>query len=115
MARQDERLAEWLVEPSGDSRREELVVVKRRLLREGIEEQWRHLRAVEIAVAEVRAAFEDEDPRVPTVAHLFDHSKERLLDAYEGSKDYLDAFELPDPDDELLARIRRLVGLEETA
>jgi hypothetical protein len=112
MRRQDERLAEWLVEPFGDSRREDLVEVKRRLLREGIEEQWRHLRSVEIAVAEVRAAFGDEDPRVPTVAHLFDQSKERLVDVHEGSKDYLDAFELPDPDAELLGRVRRLVGVE---
>jgi hypothetical protein len=113
MRQQDGRLAEWLVEPSGDSRREELVEVKRQLLREGIDEQWRHVRAVEIAVAEVSDAFGGEDPRTPPVAHLLDCSKERLLELHKSAKDYLDALELAEPGDDVLAQLRRLVGLEE--
>jgi len=91
---------------------DDLVELHKGILREGLEEQWRKLQAVELLVAEAQEAFDGEDPCVPQVRHTLDHTKERLADLRESLLAYLGPFDLPEPDEDDVAELRELYERE---
>ena len=78
-------------------------------IREGIEEQWRQLEAMRIVVEEVAAEFDGEDPALPDVRHMLDHTTERLVDLHKDAQTYVEPFELGDRD---IASMREQVERE---
>ena len=91
---------------------DDLAKVHKGLIREGIEEQWRQLEAMRIVMEEVAAEFGGEDPAVPDVRHMLDHTTEQLVDLHENAQTYVAPFELPELDEETVAEVRRLVERE---
>ncbi len=91
---------------------DDLAKVHKELIREGIEEQWRQLEAMRIVVEEVAAEFDGEDPAVPDVRHLLDHTTERLVDLHKDAQIYAEPFELGEPGDEDIAAMREQVERE---
>jgi hypothetical protein len=87
---------------------DELVDLHISLLREGIEKRWREQRAIEAMVAEAQEAFDGEDPCVPDVRHVIDHTREALVDLHRSLLQYVEPFELPEPDEETLEAVRAL-------
>ena len=78
-------------------------------IREGIEEQWRQLEAMRIVVEEVAAEFAGEDPALPDVRHMLDHTTERLVDLHKDAQTYVEPLELGDRD---IASMREQVERE---
>ena len=97
-------VSEW----SAKGELDDLVELHKRILREGLEEQWRKLRAVELLVAEAQEAFDGEDPCLPEVRHTLDHTKERLADLHESLRAYVEPFELLEPDEDEVEEVRAL-------
>ncbi len=58
------------------------------------------------------AEFDGEDPALPDVRHMLDHTTERLVDLHKDAQTYVEPFELGEPDEETLAEVRRLVERE---
>ena len=91
---------------------DEIVDVHKKLLRSGVVDQWRLLGAVEQNIGEVAAQFDGEDPAIPELRHVLDHSKERLIDLHKETQRYTGPFELAEPDEEELAWVREIMGRE---
>ena len=91
---------------------DDLVKVHKELIREGIEEQWRQLEAMRIVLEEVAEEFGGEDPAVPDVRHMLDHTTERLVDLHEDAQIYVAPFELGEPSEEDVAAMRQQVERE---
>ena len=94
-----------MVELQPKGKLDDLVELHKGILREGIERQWRQLRAMEVVVGEAEEAF-GEDPCVPDVRHKIDHTRERLADLHGEAQAYLGPFELPEPDEDEVAEVR---------
>ena len=99
-------------EPGEKQGLDDLVAVHKELIRGGIEEQWRQLEAMGIVVAEVAAEFGGEDPAVPDVRHMLDHTTERLVDLHKDAQIYVEPFELGEPGEEDVAAMRDQVERE---
>ena len=91
---------------------DDLVELHKEQMRKGIEEQWRQLQAMQVVVNEVAADFDGEDPSVPDVRHMLDHATERLADLHKDAQTYVEPFELPEPGEETVAEVRKLVERE---
>ncbi len=94
------------LQPAG--KLDELVTLHKGILREGVETQWRQLRAIELLVAEAQEAFDGEDPCLPDVRHTLDHTREQLVDIHESLQSYVEPFDLPEPDEDEVAQLRAL-------
>ncbi len=79
------------------------------VLREGVVEQGRLLRAAEIIVDEAAERFGGEDPALPRVRDLIDRTVGRLEDARKGPESYTGPLDAEEPDDELVDNVRALV------
>jgi hypothetical protein len=88
------------------------VALHKKVLREGIEERWRQLRAVELVVGEVAEEFGGEDPALPDVRHMLDHTTDRLVDLHKDAQTYAEPFELPELSEEDVATMRDQVERE---
>jgi len=86
-----------------------LADVHKDVLREGVVEQSKLLRAAELAVAEVAEAFGGEDPALPEVRHMIERAVEQLEDVRQGAESYTGPLALEEPDGELVGKVRRLV------
>ena len=91
---------------------DDLAKVHKELIREGIEEQWRQLEAMRIVVEDVASEFDGEDPAVPDVRHLLDHTTERLVDLHKDAQTYVEPFELGEPGEGDIASMREQVERE---
>jgi len=91
---------------------DDLAKVHKELIREGIDEQWRQLEAMRTVVEEVAEEFGGEDPAVPDVRHMLDHTTERLVDLHEDAQTYVEPFELGEPSEEDVAAMREQVERE---
>jgi hypothetical protein len=94
-----------MVELQPKGKLDDIVELHKGILREGIERQWRQLRAVEVIGGEAEEAF-GEDPCVPEVRHKIGHTRERLADLHGEAQAYLGPFELPEPDEDEVAEVR---------
>jgi hypothetical protein len=97
-----------------ESRIDPAVDANKEALREGVPGVWSHLHAADLVIAEVAPEFDGEDPARPELRHILDHGLERLRDFKEQAEMYVGPFELPEPEEELLAKMRRLVRGDDT-
>ena len=88
---------------------DDVTELHKQVLREGVPEQGRLLRAAELAVAEVQAAFGGEDPALPGVRHLIDRAEEQLVALRKAAEGFTGPLEVAEPDDELVDKVWRLV------
>ncbi len=79
------------------------------VLREGVAEQGRLLRAIEIVVGEVAEEFGGEDPALPHTRDLIDGAARRLAEAREEAERYTGALAVGEPDAALVDKVRALV------
>jgi hypothetical protein len=91
-----------------ESRIDPAVDANREALREGLAAVWSSLHAADLVIAEAAPEFDGEDPARPELRHILDHGLERLRDFKEQVHLYVGPVELPEPDEDLLAKIRRL-------
>jgi hypothetical protein len=97
----EERPKESRIDPAVDANKE--------ALSDGLPGIWSHLRAADLVIAEVAPEFDGEDPARPELRHILDCSLERLQEFKEQVELYVGPLELPEPGEELLAKLRRLV------
>jgi hypothetical protein len=104
-----------LVQQEGpkESRIDPAVDANKEALHEGLQEVWASLHAADLVIAEVAPEFDGEDPARPELRHILDHGLERLREFKEQVELYVGPFELPEPAEELLAKMRRLVRGDE--
>ena len=90
------------------SRIDEIVAEHKERVRSGVEEQWRLLGALELVVSEVAVEFDGEDPALPVLRHVLDHSREKLEELKADTERFTGPFELPEPDEEEVAVVREI-------
>ena len=90
------------------SKMDEVVAHHKERLQAGVEEHWSMLLALEQVVSEVQAKFDGEDPALPVIRHVLDHSRERLEEMHGEVKDYTGPSDLPKPDGAQVASVREL-------
>ena len=78
-------------------------------LRHGIVRRHSELRAAEIVIAEVGEKFGIDDPLVPVNRRTLDMAKETLEDVRTGLQRYAGEIELPEPDEDDIAMMRKLL------
>lgn len=66
------------------------------------------MRAAEQVLAEAAEGFDGEDPLLPAGRSVLDDIREELSDLHEQVKPHVGPFDLPDPDEETLGRVRKL-------
>ena len=81
-------------------------------LKEGIQKCWGEMRAAEQVLAQAAEEFDGEDPLLPELRSVLDGIREELSDLHEQAKQDIEPLELPEPDEEVLARVRSLVQPE---
>jgi hypothetical protein len=86
-----------------------------RSLRDGTEECWRTLRAIEVAVGEIEVEFDGEDPLIPDVRGILDDIRKGLEDLHKQVQAYVGKFALPEPDEDAVAVVRKVVATEAEA
>ena len=91
---------------------DEAAAVLKERLHGDLQEHWRYLLAAEAAVAEVESEL-GEDPALPDTRRVLDYAREQLAEAREEAERYLGPLADVAPDDELLAKARRLAGLDD--
>jgi hypothetical protein len=101
----EEGLKESRIDPAVDANKE--------ALRDGLVGVWASLHAADLVIAEVAPDFDGEDPTRPELRHILDCSLERLKDFREQTELYVGPLELPEPEEELLGKLRRLVRGDE--
>ncbi len=84
-------------------------------LKEGLETYWREMRAAQRVLAEAAEEFDGEDPLLPKLRGVLDGVQKELEDLHEQAKRDIEPLELPEPDEEVLARVRSLVQPEGAA
>jgi len=80
-------------------------------LREGITACWRQLRAAEVVIAAGAEEFGGEDPLDPALRNVLDGMRQDLVGLHGDAQKYTGAFDLPEPDDALVERLRDLLDL----
>jgi hypothetical protein len=91
------------------SRVDEAVAAVKETLRDGVQEAWRRLRAVELVVDDVRGEFDGEDPLLPEARQVADECSADLEGLRKGAERLVGLFALEEPGDEELAWVRRIV------
>lgn len=81
-------------------------------LKEGTQQCWGEMRAAEQVLVEAAEEFDGEDPLLPVARSVLDGIREELSDLHEQVRPHVGPFELPEPDEEVLARVRSLVQPE---
>lgn len=84
----------------------------RETLRDGVEEQWRNLGAVAQVISEVALEFDGEDPALPELRSMLDHTREKLAGLHDDAQRYVGPFELPDATEGEVAWVHRIVERE---
>jgi hypothetical protein len=78
-------------------------------LQDGMRRRWQELRAAELVADEVQRELGGEDPLLPEVQELLTEGKGELARLRDEVAPYAGAFELPEPDEELVTLIREAV------
>jgi len=77
-------------------------------LRDGLPQRWGVLRAMESVLDEVAEEF-GEDPLLPDVRSILDGTRKKLLGLHEGVEEYTGVFELSEPGEDELARLKQFL------
>ncbi len=96
---------------SGRAWGDEIATALTEAIREGITECWSQLRAAEVIIAAVAEEFGGEDPLDPAVRSVLDRMRQELVGLHSDAQKYTGAFDLPEPDDALVQRLRELLDL----
>jgi len=96
-------------EPSIDAYGDELARALAVVLRERTQARWCELRAIEVAVEEVAARLEGERVLAPTVRTLLDDVKASLAKLREEVEPFTGGFELPEPEEDDVELVRKLL------
>jgi hypothetical protein len=91
------------------SRVDEAVAAVKETLRDGVQEAWRRLRAVELVVAEVQGDFDGEDPLLPEARQVVDACSTDLEALHKDAECLVRPFALEEAGGEELASVRRIV------
>lgn len=83
------------------------------MLLEGVQALNCELRAAELVLEEVAAEFDGEDPLIPSVRRLLDMTRQALEEVRARVEDYVGDFELPEPAENDLERVRDILGRAE--
>ncbi len=86
-----------------------------RSLRDGTEECWRPLRAIEVAVGAIEVEFDGEDPLLPDARDMLHDIRKELEDLHKQVQAYVGNFALPEPDENAVAVVRKVVSTEAEA
>ncbi len=78
-------------------------------LKDGVETYWREMRAAQQVLAQAAEEFDGEDPLLPELRGVLDWVQRELEDLHEQAKRDIEPLELPEPDEEVLARVRSLL------
>jgi hypothetical protein len=81
-------------------------------LRAAVRENWCELQAIEGKLDEMSDEFAGEDVLHPTVRVRFDEAKALLTELHEKVQEYTGPFDLPEPDDDLMQSVERIVERE---
>lgn len=84
-------------------------------LRDGTEQCWRTLRAIEVAIKEVAAEFDGEDPLLPDARGVMDEIRKELEDLHQQVQRYVGEFALSEPDEDAVAVVRKVIATEAEA
>ena len=89
----------------------ELIDLHKEYLREGIDQRWQQLGAVQVVIGEIAREFDGEDPAVSRMRRSLDHTREELQGIFEQVTHLglLQDIELSEPREEALAEVRELV------
>lgn len=79
-------------------------------LRDGIEECWRSLGAIEVVTGEIAVEFDGEDPLLPDVRGILDDVRKELEELHPQVQAYVGEFALPEPDEDAMAVVRKIVA-----
>jgi hypothetical protein len=90
----------------------ELVRLVARGLLVAVREHWMELQAVSRKIDEIQAEFDDQDPLRPRVRGYLDDATANLKTLHERLQAYTGLFELPEPDEETLGLVEKLVDRE---
>ena len=78
-------------------------------LQEGTQHHWRELRAIELVLEEMATEFDGEDLLDPRLRGILDNIREGLEGLHEDVERYVGRFDLPEPDEEMVDLMRRIV------
>jgi hypothetical protein len=70
------------------------------------------MRDAQRVLAQAAEEFDGEDPLLPELRGVLDGVQKELEDLHEQAKREIEPLELPEPDEEVLARVRSLVQPE---
>ncbi len=104
-------LGDLEVDTGEPSKMDEVVAGHKERLQAGIEEHWSMLLALKQVVSEVGAKFDGEDPALPVIRHVLDHSREKLEEMHGETERYTGPFDLPEPDAAQLSSVRGVAEL----
>ena len=79
-------------------------------IKTGTEQNWRELRAIDMAVEEVAEEFGGEDPLRADGRALLDEGKARCRQLHEDIRFFVEPFELPEPGEADVELVRRLIA-----
>jgi hypothetical protein len=82
-------------------------------LRRDMRARWIELRAAETVLNEVADEFDGEDPADPTIRDMLEDMRRDLEELAETLQVRVGEFELPEPSDDLLAKLRTVAELDE--
>jgi hypothetical protein len=78
-------------------------------VRNALLDHWREIRSIEIVVEAAREEFDGEDPLHPDVRRPLEEAKAVLVEVHAGFEPYVSGIELPEPGEDEVALVRRLV------
>jgi hypothetical protein len=81
-------------------------------IRAAVRENWQELRALEEQIELITEEFDGEDVLQARVREPLDETKATLVELHEQLQEYTGPFELPEPDEDMRATIRRIVDNE---
>lgn len=97
----------------GQCRMDEVVEALCTNLRESVPAGWREVQAAEMVFEELAAEFDGEDPLDPLVRNALDEAKQELEELVEKLQTRVGTFDLPEPDEALLTKLRTVARLPE--
>ncbi len=90
----------------------ELARVVAVIIRTGVQENWRQLRAIEEQIDAITEEYDGEDVLHERMRGCLEDAKATLVDVHKDLQAYTGPFDLPEPDEDLRSTIQRIVDRE---
>ncbi len=78
-------------------------------VRDALLQHWPEVRAIEIVVQETAEELDGEDPLHPDVRRQLDETKRTLAEVHEGFAPFAGTMELPEPEEDAVGIVRKLI------